>query len=537
MNNPNIQFMRNEDSYFSNPINVQNVIENMNYDAVLINYKTKNYDRDIKKISSLKTKLIRKLFYKRCINDDCFDKFRINNLKISDEYISYAELQKLNSEFDVFICGSDQIWSPISFDEKFYLNFADNNKIISYAPSFGINKIEDDYIKNKIKNLILRFNFISVRERQGEKIIKDLTGQEQQFVLDPTLLIDCSEWDKIVSNVNINVEKDKYILCYFLGKSNKYYKDIVKYAKKNNLKIINVPVFKNKLLSKYNIDNVGPLEFVKLIKNAKCIFTDSYHGTIFSINFNRPFITYKRFKDNSKKSENSRLESIFELLDIKNHFVEKFNSISNIDYDKVNKLLKKYRKQSISFLKNSIEKVNEIDLEKNNYTITNYCTGCGACKNICPKKAIEVKEDSLGFQKSFIDPKKCINCGLCRKICPIRNLNCNEIKNMKNLYSFKSNEKDVLLTSSSGGFSYMLSLYLNNDYYVCGCYYDKTEKSAKHILIEPKSSNQLSKIQGSKYIQSKTADIFEQILNLSNESKVVFFGTPCQVAGLDSLLK
>lgn len=517
---------------------LEHIIEKMKYEALIINYKTKSYDRSIKNIYPLFKRVLNRILNPKYKNDEIFNKFKNNNLKITQAFDTYMELKQLNNLFDAFICGSDQIWSPLSFDEKFFLNFAENNKKISYAPSFGVNSVKNKTIKDRMQKLISEFNYISVRELKGKEIVNELTGKEAQLVLDPTLLLNMEEWEFLSEESNDNTIFEGYILCYFLGKSNKYYKDIVNFAKKEKLRIINIPVLKNQRLNKYNQNGIGPIEFVSLIKKAKYVFTDSYHGTIFSINFNRQFITFKRFKDDDKKSENSRLESIFNIFKLNKCFISKLNTelVPRINYDCVNKILYEYRNKSIQFLQNSIENVNEIKLsEKKNY-ITEYCTGCGACKNVCPNNAIEIKLNSEGFQHCYINLKKCINCGLCKKICPMMQLKYKSINSMVNLYSFKSMDSTVLLKSSSGGFAYAVSNYLNNNYYICGCYYDKKARGAKHIIIKPNNNQELYKLQGSKYIQSKTDNVFEQLMKLPENAKVVFFGTPCQVAGLDSLL-
>ena len=262
------------------------------------------------------------------------------------------------------------------------------------------------------------------------------------------------------------------------------------------------------------------------------------------MNLNVPFITIKRFKDNDKKSENSRLNSIFKLLDIDdsllNDNISIFSSIPIIDFKKINKNIDKYRTISIEYLLNSLDNIcnQEKNINIHNYKITDYCTGCGACKNICPKKAIKIIVDEYGYQKSVIDKSLCIKCDACKRICPMNGTyDCKKISEMKNLYSFKSKNNSILLESSSGGFSYVLSNFLNNNYYICGCYYDTNTNKAKHIIINPNNNNELHKIQGSKYIQSNTHEIIEKLLNLPGDSKVVFFGTPCQVAGLNNIIK
>ena len=513
------------------------VITKLKNECEIINYKKRANIREIKRISSLFFRVKNKILFNKIDNRASFDEFRMNFLKFTDERNTYVELKELNNSFDSFICGSDQIWSPLTFDEKYFLDFADNNKLISYAPSFGFNKIESQIISRKMKELLLRFKYLSVRESTGKKIINNLTGLNAKIVLDPTLLLDKNEWEYFENKDILNEIKNKYILCYFLGKSNKYCKAIKKFANQNNLKIINIPVYRMKKLNKYNINNIGPSEFISLLKNAEYVFTDSFHGTIFSINFNKKFYTFKRFKDNDRKSENSRIINILEEFNLSNRLVLNNRIIDNeIDYNSVNKILIDKRKDSINFLSNAIDNVNYIEKD-DNHKITDLCSGCGACKSVCPKEAITIEQDDEGFEKYSIDKTKCINCKLCENVCPMRNLSTKKVKEGLGLYSFKAKEEEILQKSSSGGFSYLLSYLYNDKYYICGSYYDKNSKIAKHIIIKPNRKEELSKIQGSKYIQSKSADTFMELMNLPKGSKAIFFGTPCQVAGLDKLLK
>lgn len=499
--------------------------------TVIIKYIPKGNVKKINNIKDISLKIKNKIYNQNVNSSErnmIFEKFLDANIRQTELCNTYAELKELNEKFDAFVCGSDQIWSPLVFDDKYFLSFADEYKIISYAPSMGSNKIENLIIADKMKELISRFKYLSIREETGKKIIKDLTGKDAKVVLDPTLLLNKDEWKKFENVKVLNKINNKYILCYFLGDSNKYFKQIEKYAKNNNLTIYNLPVFKNKKINKYNInENIGPAEFISLIKNAECVFTDSYHGTIFSINFNKKFYTYKRFKDNDPKNQNSRVLDILNKFELNNRLIDNRLIINNddIDYTNVNIKLKELRNDSINYLKQSLENISKesINNKMEQYGITSYCSGCGACASICPKGAIKIVENQEGFQHYNIDKEKCIECGLCKKVCPMLKLDTMELKNAKNLYSFKAKNEKVLKESSSGGFSYILSKIYNKDYYICGSYYNNEKDIAEHILIEPKNENELKKIQGSKYIQSNTSSIMKKLMELPKNAKVIFF--------------
>ena len=522
-----------------------NFLEMKGYNPCLINYSPKGNIKDIEKIDfkNMVNKIEKKLCIKNVmVNNSKFIDFIKNNTRETKKFDSFFDLAKLNHDFDGFICGSDQIWSPLTFDSKYFLDFADSDKIISYAPSIGSSSIKNENIKKEMAELISRFNYLSVREETGKDIIKEICNKNAEVVLDPTLLLTKDDWnnfqdEKIFSEINSN-----YLLCYFLGNEKSYVSQIEKYAKKNNLQIINLYTKSNSKLNKYNLkEMIGPSEFISLIKNSEIVFTDSFHGTIFSINFNVPFYCFKRFKDNSFNNQNSRVIDILKKLNLLDRLVEyngKFVE-REISFEESNKILHNLRIKSSNFLLSSLESIKskkfngekKIDLKK-------YCCGCGVCKIICPKKAIDINLSNDGFYKTSVSEDKCVDCKLCKNICPMFNNHSIEFETLKKIYSFKSKDKKVLSESSSGGFGYELAKKLNSEgYYVCGCSYNNKNDGANHIVIEPNKLDELKKLQGSKYIQSYTADAIKEVLELSKNNKIVFFGTPCQVAGLNNLLK
>ena len=165
------------------------------------------------------------------------------------------------------------------------------------------------------------------------------------------------------------------------------------------------------------------------------------------------------------------------------------------------------------------------------------CSGCTACKSICPQSCIKMEEDFEGFLYPKVENEKCIKCGQCIKVCPILKhkvlLQDVELKAV----CLRSKSQVVLENSTSGGFFTPLCHYiLNNNGVVIGAAFTQ-KKKIEHIVIQKDNSDKLYKLRGSKYVQSNLNDIFRTIKNYLKENKIVCFsGTPCQVAGLHSFL-
>lgn len=164
------------------------------------------------------------------------------------------------------------------------------------------------------------------------------------------------------------------------------------------------------------------------------------------------------------------------------------------------------------------------------------CCGCTACKSICPKNAITMKENSEGFKYPIVDKEKCIDCGLCEKVCPYTNEYIKKVT-LKNTLAYGGWNKNPNIrdTSTSGGiFSAIAKYILDNNGIVCGAVYDK-DLNVIHDIID--SIEDLSRINGSKYVQSDMKDTFKIVKQeLLNGRLVLFSGTPCQVSGLNSFL-
>jgi len=338
------------------------------YSCVLVNYIPINNKTFLEKIKSgsLKHRIASKIEsyrfkilgsnIKEMILDRnrAFENFATKNIDFSQKAQTSSELFKLNETIDCFICGSDQIWNPENFNGVYYLNFVnDKNKKISYAPSFGVSHIPIS--KNEeIRQLVNKFDWLSVREDKGASILRGLTQKDVEVVVDPTLLLSKTDWEQISVSPNIN---EGYILCYFLGDRQEYWKTVENLQRMTKYKVIIIPARFNAYLQKHDIrTSTSPEEFIGLIKNAKLVLTDSYHGVIFSLKFERDFYVFKRFKDKDKRSQNSRIYNILKMLNLEERLIDSndlndYKDIYSIEnYDKINKVLSRKIDDSTNFL-------------------------------------------------------------------------------------------------------------------------------------------------------------------------------------------
>ena len=170
-----------------------------------------------------------------------------------------------------------------------------------------------------------------------------------------------------------------------------------------------------------------------------------------------------------------------------------------------------------------------------NFDFKKNCYGCELCKNICPKGAIEMKENEDGFLNPVIDMKKCIHCGLCEKKCLYLNEEpVKKISRDDNTFAVQIKDKESLKKSSSGGFFYEIATnFINNGGYVAGCIWNK-EMMPMHILSN--KLDDIKQMQGSKYVQSNLSNVFKEIKEIVNDNKVMFVGTPCQVKAIKSFI-
>ena len=309
-------------------------------------YKKKRYE---KSNSACRAKL-HKLFV------DFFERYT----KHSSKYYTLDEIRVTNDlPYDTYIAGSDQIWNYMHTDflDVFFLEFAKKfgARRISYAASISVPKIPLD-LRDTYKQLASNIEFLSVRELQGAKILQEVCNMKAEIVLDPTLLLSQKDW---LNSVAINPIKDgRYVLVYTLSGS-RYIKQLaMDISKKLDCSKI-IFIFNNETIVYENGNEqkiiIGPSEWVGLISDAEYVVTDSFHGTAFSINFNKPFTTLV----NPVSNMNSRVMSILEITRLKDRIIyddgkNRMPDSLIIDYQEVNKIMNEWRKKSIDFIKKAL---------------------------------------------------------------------------------------------------------------------------------------------------------------------------------------
>lgn len=283
-----------------------------------------------------------------------FSKERFTNL--SPLYYGYDNLCKESAKYDAVMVGSDQLWAPGGITSNFFnLLFVDDNTTkISYAASFGVSEIEQKY-HNLYNTFLSRMNYISVRENSGKKLVESLSSNKAQVVVDPVLLLDSEMWLKEIPNKRLYDEP--YIFAYFLGKSFEYRQAVTEFAKKKGLKIVTEHHMDSYNKADENFGDyapfdVGPAEFVNLIRNAEYVFTDSFHGSVFSMLYKKQFMVFNRYSANVVTSKNSRIDSFCENYGLTDRrFSGDINAVENeIDFETVLKKVEKYRNESKEFL-------------------------------------------------------------------------------------------------------------------------------------------------------------------------------------------
>lgn len=353
---------------------LQEVCRRMGYSIEIIDYtfpniyhSTKAKELGIEEVPQqvAEPKWIKALFAKALLRQHkTIARFVTGRLNLSAKsFNSPEELEKYCPVYDIYITGSDQLWSPryCKGDPSFMLHFVpDNAKKISYAASIGTNAIPDNLIK-QYKTLLGRYQSLSVRENSGREIVRKLTGKDVSVVLDPTLLLNRNEWASIIPK-GIKRFKKKYILCYFLNYTFEAFpyvdnlaRDIQSQTGYEIVRVARPPHHISIYKTKYCV-GASPEEFLELIRGAEIVLTTSFHGTAFALNFGRPVFSVVQSHD----SKDSRQANILRLLGLEQQILSITDSfpdykLASYDVEKEQQNLESLRKESIAYLRRSFD--------------------------------------------------------------------------------------------------------------------------------------------------------------------------------------
>lgn len=292
---------------------------------------------------------------------ELYNQFNRKYIKSTEIIYNSTNVSHLNNIYDIFVVGSDQVWSPLSGRQECFLTFVKQNKRkIAYAASIGADEVSNDYLEYLQKN-VCNLDYISVREQSALHILKrlNLKGKDIEVVLDPTMLYD-GDWTKYMKPVaGIH---EKYILLYFLGENEDEWKNAYQLAKASGMGVINIAYNKMKFTKhdffcKDTMVDVGPAEFLWLIKNASKVLTDSFHGTVFSILFHKSFYIFLRQAENLNGSMNGRIKDLINELNLSKMHFDSVNIDNDIqeNWIEVDELIQKKREKANTYLEKSIK--------------------------------------------------------------------------------------------------------------------------------------------------------------------------------------
>lgn len=301
------------------------------------------------------------------IRMDAFHKFEKNNFKnFSPVFRGYKELCNGSKRYSAVLTGSDQLWSPAGLPTNFYnLMFVpDAVRKVSYASSFGVAQIPW-YQRRRTTNFLNRIDYISMRENRGSEIVKELTNRDVPTVLDPVFFFDKEGWEELIP-VEREI-KEPYIFAYFLGNNKEHRDAVMKASKELGCKIVTLRhldqyIEEDEEFGDIALYDVGPDRFLNLLRNSKCVCTDSFHGTCFSIIHNKEFIVFNRYQEGVKHSKNSRIDSLCDNLGLNDRrfsseeiIVEQLSK--EIDYKCVEEKMNELRITTDSFLNDALDNI------------------------------------------------------------------------------------------------------------------------------------------------------------------------------------
>lgn len=266
--------------------------------------------------------------------------------------VNSDNIKSLLSEFDIFICGSDQVWNPSALCKEYLLSFVPPEKIkISYAASISRDTLTQQE-QHIFQQYLQTFTDISVRESNDVLLLEPCVHQKVEWVMDPVFLLSSKDWSDVAGERLI---KEKYVFCYFLNEKNKKPAMLSDFSK--SMDAITVQVdglgLSSKMIADRSVKNVGPVEFLSLIQHAEYVLTDSFHAMSFSFLLQKNFIVFPR---NNERTMETRITSFLSLIGRTDLFVDttvdvnELTELSAIDYTKEYTDFEHKKAHSVNFI-------------------------------------------------------------------------------------------------------------------------------------------------------------------------------------------
>lgn len=352
-----LEYVIKSKGYFVEHIDFRSTTEKDRHPIVIV----KKIIKSIGLTKIIKTILGIKIIIKHDVsNSETFEYFRERWISRTKRFENFEALQNENLDFDAVIVGSDQVWRPTMYNrisdyKVYFLSFLPKScKRISYAASFGVDywEVEDKSITSDIASMVRRFDAVSVREQSGISICKNIFQVESTHVLDPTLLAGKIFFDDIIASEEKTDSTPKQIVYYKLDVDELFLSNLKNFGLYKNKEVTNI--YYNKVENGYAYYSVA--QWLNNIKESEIIVTDSFHCVCFCILYHKDFICCV-----NESRGISRLKSLLTMLGIQDRicspdddFIDKYKSLSPINYSLVDSILASQRITSEQFLMSSL---------------------------------------------------------------------------------------------------------------------------------------------------------------------------------------
>ena len=352
---------------------LQHTIQRLGYECEVLNFSRsivsnkKSSKRSVlKNIGIMTTAELILLSSRRKSRKQAFRVFR-DTITISPKaYGSLEDLKGTVNQYNAFVVGSDMVWSwesQIHLD-KYFLKFAPAGRRVAYAPSFG-NTVLTGEMEAYYRDALLGMDYLSCRERSGKELIEQLTGKNCELVLDPTMLLTADEWQETFQLGKFAPKKKqgRTILCSLFDRSSrKACIRQIKKAMKQGDQLRHIPStfeeYLTEALAGAQDKAYGPVEFLKAYYNADMIISDGFHGLVFSLIFQKPFLLIHRSSGEHWAKHEERMASLLEELGLSSRYIKADVPISpehfTLDYTQINQKIAHLRESSLKYLEDAL---------------------------------------------------------------------------------------------------------------------------------------------------------------------------------------
>lgn len=340
---------------------LQKLIEGLGYDVRILNYRNPLLDKRIWWKDAARVVLCHTigLFSQRVRNKYSIsnaERFQKMYLRQTRRFENPECLPSYIKGYRSLVYGADQIWAPNVYKPIYMGAYVpDGVRKVSYAASVGLNHIPDELADTYAGNLS-SFHAIAVREEEGRDLLKSRCNVDAQVVLDPTLMIEVQVYRNMERPLDVPIAGE-YLFCYFLNKTHQYRERVKDYAKRHGLQIVGCSDKESDAEWMHRLENVGADQFLWLVDNATAVFTDSYHGSIFSLLFHKDFWTLVRFAEDSPICQNSRIRQLQNYFGIGHRIISATSEMDEskaIDYELFERQLTELRLHSLTYLRNAL---------------------------------------------------------------------------------------------------------------------------------------------------------------------------------------